>query len=94
MRKGLDQQKLAVQSGHWALYRFNPLLSEEGKNPFILDSKEPSVPLESYIYNESRYKMLQQSDVERAGELLVTAKEDVKKHWKLHQQMANLDKQN
>ncbi|NMF19513.1 pyruvate:ferredoxin (flavodoxin) oxidoreductase, partial [Cloacibacillus porcorum] len=58
MVKGLDQQKKAVESGHWMLMRYNPDLAKEGKNPLIIDSKEPTLPLEDYIYNEVRYKSL------------------------------------
>jgi pyruvate-ferredoxin/flavodoxin oxidoreductase len=90
MRKGLEQQKLAVQTGLWPLYRYNPALAEEGKNPLILDSKEPSIPLEQYAYNETRYRMLLQSDKERAAELMAQAKRDVAAHWKQYQQMASL----
>jgi pyruvate-ferredoxin/flavodoxin oxidoreductase len=57
----MDQEKLAVQSGHWPLYRYDPRLRAEGKNPLQLDSKAPSVPLEEYYYNENRYRMLTQS---------------------------------
>ena len=88
MSKGLEQQKLAVQSGHWPLYRYNPDLLDEGKNPFVLDSKEPSLPLERYVYNETRYRMLLQSNAERAESLLEQAKEDVKERWKEYHQMA------
>jgi pyruvate-ferredoxin/flavodoxin oxidoreductase len=88
LRKGLEQQKLAVQSGHWPLYRYNPKLVEEGKNPLTLDSKDPSIPLEQYVYNESRYKMLTQSDEERAEMLLKEAQQDVKSRWELYKQMA------
>ncbi len=56
---GLTQQKLAVQSGHWPLFRFNPKLGAEGKNPLQLDSNPPSIPLENYLYNETRYTALQ-----------------------------------
>jgi pyruvate-ferredoxin/flavodoxin oxidoreductase len=88
MAKGLDQQKLAVQSGHWSLFRYNPDLALEGKNPLIIDSKEPSIPLEQYIYNETRYRMLTQSDEERAEMLLKSAQADVKARWQYYQQMA------
>ncbi len=88
MRKGLEQQKLAVQSGIWPLYRYNPKLVEEGKNPLIIDSKDPSIPLEQYAYNEPRYKMLTQSDEERAEILLKQAQQDVKSRWELYKQMA------
>jgi len=88
MRKGLEQQKLAVQSGYWPLYRYNPRLVEEGKNPHTIDSKDPSIPLEQYAYNETRYKMLTQSDEERAELLLKQAAQDVKSRWALYKQMA------
>ena len=85
---GLDQQKLAVQSGHWPLFRFNPDLVEQGKNPFQLDSKAPSIPLEKYIYNETRYTMLTHSAPQQAAQLLKEAQEDVYRRWKLYEHMA------
>ncbi len=88
MAKGLDQQKLAVQSGHWPLYRYNPDLIAQGQNPLSIDSKEPSIPLEQYIYNETRYRMLVQSDEARAESLLKEAQGDIKNRWEYYQQMA------
>ncbi len=88
MRKGLEQQKLAVQSGYWPLYRYNPERRFEGKNPLIIDSKEPTIPLEQYIYNETRYSMLVQSNEERAESLLRLAKQDVQEHWQKYREMA------
>ena len=88
MRKGLDQQRLAVQSGHWPLYRFNPELADGGKNPLILDSKAPSIPLSQYIYNETRYRMLQQSDPDRAADLLHTAEHAIRAQWEHYRQLA------
>ncbi|HZR39987.1 MAG TPA: pyruvate:ferredoxin (flavodoxin) oxidoreductase [Ktedonobacteraceae bacterium] len=88
MNKGLQQQKLAVQSAYWPLYRYNPALEEEGKNPFILDSKAPTLPLEQYAYNETRYRMLLQSNQQRAEELMQQAKDDVQDRWEQYQQMA------
>ena len=88
IRKGLEQQKLAVQAGHWTLYRYNPAMFDEGKNPFILDSKEPTLPLEQYAYNETRYKMLLQSNEERAEALMQVAKQEVQERWQQYQQMA------
>jgi pyruvate-ferredoxin/flavodoxin oxidoreductase len=90
MRKGLDQQKLAVQSGHWPLYRFNPALIAEGKNPLSIDSKEPSIPLSQYVYNETRYRMLAQSDEERAETLLKLAQTDVQDRERIIRHMAEL----
>ena len=94
MRKGLDQQRLAVQSGVWPLYRYNPLLAEEGKNPLQLDSKEPTVPVEDYAYNETRYRMLMLSDEARAEALMTKARSDAINRWKLYQQMAEIDYSN
>jgi pyruvate-ferredoxin/flavodoxin oxidoreductase len=88
MTKGLDQQKLAVQAGIWPLYRYNPDLIEEGKNPLIIESKEATIPVETYAYNETRYRMLMQSDKPRAEKLMVQAQSDVKKRWKVYQEMA------
>src|SRR6266699_1994071 len=88
MRKGMDQQKLAVQTGYWPLYRYNPTLAEQGKNPLILDSKEPAIPLEQYAYNETRYRMLLQSDEKRAEELMQAAKHDVQARWQQYRELA------
>jgi pyruvate-ferredoxin/flavodoxin oxidoreductase len=89
MRKGLEQQKLGVQTGHWTLYRYNPLLAEQGKNPLVIDSKAPSLPLEQYVYNETRYRMLLQSDEPRAEELLKQAKEHNKRRWEHYIELAS-----
>ncbi len=91
MRKGLEQQKLAVQAGVWPLYRYNPLLAAEGKNPLQLDSKEPSIPVEDYAYNETRYRMLMLSDEARAEALMSKARSDALTRWKLYQQMAEIN---
>jgi len=88
MAKGMTQQKLAVESGHWPLYRFNPQLAEEGKNPFQLDSHDPKIPLQDYIYTEGRYRMLKQSDPEAAKVLLDLAQQAVKHRWKQYKQLA------
>jgi pyruvate-ferredoxin/flavodoxin oxidoreductase len=88
MRKGLEQQKLAMQSGYWPLYRYNPALAEEGKNPLTLDSKDPTIPLEQYAYNETRYRMLLQSDEKRAEELMLAAKHDVQARWQQYRELA------
>jgi pyruvate-ferredoxin/flavodoxin oxidoreductase len=81
MNHGLTQQKLAVDSGYWPLYRFDPRLTEEGENPFQLDSGPATIPLKDYIYSETRYKMLTQIDPAEASELLVLAESDAKKHY-------------
>jgi pyruvate-ferredoxin/flavodoxin oxidoreductase len=86
--KGLEQQRLAVQSGFWPLYRFNPILTEQGKNPLIIDSKKPTVSFKDYAYNETRYRMLLQSDEDRAEKLMDLAEQDVESRWKLYQNLA------
>jgi pyruvate-ferredoxin/flavodoxin oxidoreductase len=88
MVHGIEQQKNAVQSGHWPLFRYNPGLAKEGKNPFQLDSRAPSIPLDKYIYNEARYTMLVNSDPEEAKLLLHEAQDNVNERWKLYQHMA------
>jgi pyruvate-ferredoxin/flavodoxin oxidoreductase len=88
MRKGLDQQKLAVKSGAWPLLRYNPALAAQGKNPLIIDSKDPTVPLDEYAYNETRFRMLLQSDEARAEMLMREAKDYVSQRWQLYHQMA------
>ncbi|NLG96250.1 MAG: pyruvate:ferredoxin (flavodoxin) oxidoreductase [Chloroflexi bacterium] len=88
MRRGLDQQRLAVNSGIWPLYRYNPMLAAEGKNPLLIDSKDPTVPVQDYAYNENRYRMLLRSDEARAEALMEQAREDVAKRWNLYRQMA------
>ena len=88
MARSLDQAKLAVQSGHWPIFRYDPRLAIEGKNPLQIESKEPSIPFSQYAYNETRYKMLTQMNEERAEELMKEAQHDAKSRWTLYQQMA------
>jgi pyruvate-ferredoxin/flavodoxin oxidoreductase len=91
MVKGMDQQRLAVESGYWPLYRYDPRLKAEGKNPLQIDSKPPKVPLEEYIYNENRYRMLQKSNPAVAAQLLKHAKESVAETWNVLQRLAAAD---
>jgi pyruvate-ferredoxin/flavodoxin oxidoreductase len=88
MAKGMHQQKLAVESGHWPLYRYVPKLAAENKNPFQLDSSDPKIPLKDYIYTEGRYRMLQQSDPDVARLLLVEAEKGVQRRWQQYKQLA------
>jgi pyruvate-ferredoxin/flavodoxin oxidoreductase len=81
---GLEQQKLAVQSGYWPLMRYNPSLRESGKNPFQLDSKAPSIRLKDYAYREARYTMLARGNPELAAELLKDAQDDVERQWRVY----------
>lgn len=90
MSKGLSQQKLAVQSGEWLLYRYNPALKEKGQNPLVLDAKEPSIPVEDYIVNETRFTMLRQSDGVRAEELQREAQREVRERWETYHRLATM----
>jgi pyruvate-ferredoxin/flavodoxin oxidoreductase len=89
----LDQQKLAVESGYWPLYRYNPMLEIQGKNPFQLDSKAPKVALRDYVYNETRYRMLEQSNPESAAHFLEMAQKHVHEEWGKLERMAKAEAQ-
>ncbi len=91
MAKGLTQQKLAVESGHWPVYRYDPRLAAEGKNPFQLDCPAPKVPLEQYIYNETRYAQLRRFNPEAAEELLRQAREAVEAKWRRYEHLARME---
>jgi len=88
MSKGMESQKAAVESGHWPLFRYNPELAKEGKNPLKLDSKAPSIPIEDYIYKETRYQMLLKSNPEAANKLKDMAQEEVLRRWKYYEHLA------
>ena len=88
MQKGLDQQYRAVASGHWPLVRYDPAVRSSGGNPFQLDSPRPRIPLEDYIYNELRYRMLRNADPAEAERLLGLAQEAVDQRWRTYEEMA------
>ncbi|HEY8346633.1 MAG TPA: pyruvate:ferredoxin (flavodoxin) oxidoreductase [Symbiobacteriaceae bacterium] len=89
MAKGMLQQKLAVDSGHWPLYRYDPRLKAQGKNPLQLDSPGPKIPLKDYIYNETRYRILAKADPEAAAQLLAEAEEEIRARWEWYRKMAS-----
>jgi pyruvate-ferredoxin/flavodoxin oxidoreductase len=88
MSTGLQNQKAAVASGHWPLYRYDPRLTDQGKNPLVLDSKPPSISIKDYAYMETRYKMLTRSHPEQAKKLLELAQKDAKARYRFYQQFA------
>ena len=90
---GAAQQKLAVDSGYWPLYRFDPRRIAAGDNPFLLDSGSPKISLKEYIYKETRYRMLQKIDPERAKMLLHLAQTTVDRRYDLYNQLAGLKPQ-
>ncbi|WP_420176136.1 pyruvate:ferredoxin (flavodoxin) oxidoreductase [Luteococcus sp. OSA5] len=88
MRKGLDQQYKAVNSGHWPLMRYNPVVREDGGNPFLLDSPRPRLTLKDYHSNELRFKMLVNADPAEAERLLGLAQQQVERRWLEYERMA------
>jgi pyruvate-ferredoxin/flavodoxin oxidoreductase len=91
LRHGFDQQQLAVDSGAWVLYRYDPRRAEQNLNPLQLDSKAPKIPFKDYAYNETRFKMLTQSKPEEAERLLALAQQDANARWRMYDQLASLD---
>ena len=91
MTNGMQEQKKAVACGYWPLIRYNPDLAKEGKNPLQLDSREPSISLADYIYNENRFKVLKRTNPERAKELLDLAQHEVTCRFKKYQYMSKMD---
>lgn len=83
MSKGIEEQKKAVACGYWPLYRCNPELEAQGKNPLIIDSKDPSISFEEYAYNENRYRVLRVSNPEVAAALAKQAEAQIQRRWKL-----------
>ncbi len=88
MATGMKNQKAAVDSGHWPLFRYNPDVAAEGKNPLKLESKAPKIQFRDYAYMETRYKMLTKSHPQMAEELMKSAQADVTKRWKQYEDMA------
>ncbi len=88
MGTAMHNQKAAVDSGYWQLYRYNPDEATEGKNPFKLDSKGLKIPLKDYAYMETRYKMLTKSHPKEAEELMKEAQKDVVDRWKMYEHLA------
>jgi len=88
MCHGLDQQELAVKTGYWPLFRYNPL-KEQGQR-FVLDSKDPSVSLDEFLYHENRFATIKNSDPEKAGEFLAQANEGIRHRWEKILALRNL----
>jgi pyruvate-ferredoxin/flavodoxin oxidoreductase len=85
------QQNLAVKSGHWPLFRFDPNKIKQGKNPMHLDSAEPSIPYRDFVMTETRFSMLWQSHPEDAEAFLKQAQQDVRNRYRYYQQLAALE---
>jgi pyruvate-ferredoxin/flavodoxin oxidoreductase len=90
LANAIDQQKLAVNSGIWPLYRFDPRLIAEGKAPFQLDSSEPKEKVETFMQNETRFRMIEKVDKERYHKLLEAAQRNANARWSVYQQLSKL----
>jgi pyruvate-ferredoxin/flavodoxin oxidoreductase len=90
MARGLEEQKNAVASGHWPLFRYNPMLALEGKNPLKLDSKAPTMNLADYVYNENRYNILKKVDPETSKKLIDEADKEAKKKYEILKKMSEM----
>jgi pyruvate-ferredoxin/flavodoxin oxidoreductase len=88
MSKSPKEEKLAVDTGYWILYRYNPMLAREGKNPFTLDSKEPKLDYQAFLNNEIRYRTLAQTYPDIAKKLFVQAAEEARTRWLSFKKMA------
>jgi len=88
MQKALENQKAAVDSAHWTLFRYDPRNVAQGKNPLKLDSGAPKIKFEEYAYKETRYKMLTKSEPQHAADLLKLAQESIDERWKLYEKLA------
>ena len=90
LSKGCEQQKLAVDSGYWSLYRFDPRRIAAGESPLKLDSGEPKIDLATYIRNETRFRMVEQQNPAHFKKLLAAAQQEVTSRFAVYQQLAQL----
>ena len=90
MGKCMEEERRAVECGYWHLYRYNPRLLEEGKNPFQLDSKAPTADLKEFLQGENRFAALEKIDGERAETLFSRAEKESKARFALYQKLATL----
>jgi pyruvate-ferredoxin/flavodoxin oxidoreductase len=88
MSLSIEEEKRAVECGYWHLYRYNPALRQEGKNPFILDSKQPSKPLREFLLGENRFAALLREHPETAESLFSKAEEDSRLLYELYLRLA------
>jgi pyruvate-ferredoxin/flavodoxin oxidoreductase len=89
MSKAVDYQRKAVASGHWPLFRYNPKLEDEGKNPLVLDSKDPSISIAEYSYMENRFQSLKRDNPEIADTLMKQAQKFVDRRWSYLKHLAS-----
>jgi len=90
MGRSVNQEKKAVEAGYWHLYRYNPALGEEGKNPFVLDSKEPSASFRDFLMGEVRYTSLLKMFPEIANDLFDAAEKEAKERYAHYKRLAEM----
>lgn len=88
MGTSIFEEKRAVEAGYWHLYRYNPMLKEQSKNPFILESKEPSAPYKDFLRGEIRYSQLMNVFPDAAGEMFDAAERDARERYETYKRMA------
>jgi pyruvate-ferredoxin/flavodoxin oxidoreductase len=88
MTTAMNHQKELVDSGRWLLYRYNPALTDQGKNPLQLDMRSPKVPIDKTVYSENRFAMLTRSQPEEAKRLMKLAQGDVNTRWAMYEYLA------
>jgi pyruvate-ferredoxin/flavodoxin oxidoreductase len=88
MTTGLQNQKVAVDSAQWLLYRYNPDRAAQGENPLVLDSRAPKAPLDQYLGLENRFKMLTKTHPDVARKLFTEAQRDVMARWRMYEYLA------
>ena len=89
--RGMEQQKLAVESAYWPLYRYDPTMRRHGVNPFRLDSPRPRLPLEDYRYREVRFKVVEQTRPAEARRMLEQARAAVMERYRFYEDLAARD---
>jgi pyruvate-ferredoxin/flavodoxin oxidoreductase len=87
---GAEQQKLAVDCGHWPLFRFDPRRTERGENPLQLDSATPKTALGTYVRNETRFRMIEQQNPEHFKELLSASQQEISRRFSVYEQLSKL----
>ena len=91
MKKGMEQHKLAVDTGYWPLYRYDPRHAQAGEHPFKLDSRAPKLPISEFMSREARFAMLQRAHPDEAAELGALAQHDVDERWHVYEQLAEIE---
>jgi pyruvate-ferredoxin/flavodoxin oxidoreductase len=91
MKKGMEQQKLAVDTGYWPLYRYDPRHTSAGEHPFRLDSRPPKLPVSEFMAKEARFAMLARAKPAEAAELGRLAQHDVDERWFVYEQLAEVE---